>query len=177
MAQTTPQTLRRIALIGAESTGKTALCERLAAHFNTACVPEYARTYFHTHNIHHYTADDLLNIARMQQALETEAISSANGYLFFDTSFVTLKIWARNQFGTVPSEIEVLADTERHDLYLLCANDLPWEADAQRLHPHLRDEVLEWNKAEMDAFHRRYALIEGTGDARFRNALTAIEEC
>jgi len=177
MAETTPQTPRRIAVIGAESTGKTALSERLAAHFNTACVPEYARTYFDTHDIHHYTAEDLVSIARAQQALEAEALGLANGMLFFDTSFVTLKIWARNQFGTVPSEIEVLADTERHDLYLLCANDLPWEADAQRLHPHLRDEVLEWNKAEMDAFHRRYAVIEGSGEERFRNALAAIGSC
>lgn len=175
MAKTTPQPYRRIAVIGAESTGKTALCERLAAHFKTACVPEYARTYFDTHDIHHYTADDIVAIAHTQQALEAAAAGLATGFLFFDTSFVTLKIWAQNQFGTVPSEIEALADTERHDLYLLCANDLPWEADTQRLHSHLRDEVLEWNKAEMDAFHRRYVVIEGLGEERFRNALTAIE--
>ena len=38
--------LKKIAIIGAESTGKSWLCERLAKYFNTIWVPEYARKYF-----------------------------------------------------------------------------------------------------------------------------------
>ena len=35
--------VKRIAIFGAESTGKSTLAEELAAHFGEPCVPEYVR--------------------------------------------------------------------------------------------------------------------------------------
>jgi NadR type nicotinamide-nucleotide adenylyltransferase len=40
-----PYFVRRVALVGAESTGKTTLAQALAAHFGTVWVPEFARAY------------------------------------------------------------------------------------------------------------------------------------
>lgn len=39
------QQIRRVAILGAESTGKTTLARMLALHFNTVWVEEYARNY------------------------------------------------------------------------------------------------------------------------------------
>ncbi len=36
---------KKIVVIGPESTGKSTLCEQLAAHYKTKWVPEYAREY------------------------------------------------------------------------------------------------------------------------------------
>lgn len=61
--------LRKFVVIGPESTGKSTLCEGLAAHFGTRWVPEYAREYLLSHG-KTYQYEDLLTIAKGQIALE-----------------------------------------------------------------------------------------------------------
>ena len=60
----------KIAVIGAESTGKSELCAALAKHYNTVWVPEYAREYFNHSDIYNYTLKDLELIAKKQIELE-----------------------------------------------------------------------------------------------------------
>ncbi|HET9826707.1 MAG TPA: ATP-binding protein [Chitinophagaceae bacterium] len=67
--------LKKIAVIGPESTGKSTLCERLAQHYRTQWCPEYARQYLMTYGMT-YTYDDLLTIARGQLELEDKYIQS-----------------------------------------------------------------------------------------------------
>ena len=61
--------LKKIVVVGPESTGKSTLSEQLAAHFNAKWLPEYAREYLLT-NGKEYTINDLLVIAKKQ--IETE---------------------------------------------------------------------------------------------------------
>ncbi len=63
--------LKKIVVIGPESTGKSTLCALLAAHYSTLWCPEYAREYLLTHGVT-YNYDDLLTIAKGQLALEEE---------------------------------------------------------------------------------------------------------
>ena len=63
--------LKRVVVIGPESTGKSTLCEQLAQHFNTSWCPEFAREYLLTHG-KEYGYSDLINIAKGQVALEDE---------------------------------------------------------------------------------------------------------
>ena len=65
--------LKKIVIIGPESTGKSTLCRQLADHFQTLWVPEYAREYLTEHGTN-YNFDDLLVIAKGQIALEEEYI-------------------------------------------------------------------------------------------------------
>jgi nicotinamide riboside kinase len=65
--------LKKIVAIGPESTGKSTLCEQLAAHYKTTWCPEYAREYLLTHG-KKYEYDDLLTIAEGQLKLEDEHI-------------------------------------------------------------------------------------------------------
>ena len=58
--------LRRVVLTGAESTGKSLLAERLAAHFKAPWVPEFARSYADRAGI--LTLEDVEPIARGQLA-------------------------------------------------------------------------------------------------------------
>lgn len=66
--------IKKIVVIGPESTGKSTLCKQLAAHYQTLWVPEYAREFLITHGTK-YSYDDLLLIAKGQVALEEEAVS------------------------------------------------------------------------------------------------------
>ena len=63
--------LKKIVIIGPESTGKSTLCKQLAEHYQTLWCPEFARQYLLKHGMN-YEYDDLLTIAKGQLALEGE---------------------------------------------------------------------------------------------------------
>ncbi len=72
-----PSAVKKIVIIGPESTGKSTLTEQLAAHFNTLACPEYAREYLVAHGTA-YTFDDLIAIAKGQLALEDKMTEEVN---------------------------------------------------------------------------------------------------
>ena len=55
--------LRRIAIVGPESTGKSLLSQQLAAHFRTVWVEEYAREFLNKLG-REYQQADLIDIAK-----------------------------------------------------------------------------------------------------------------
>ena len=61
--------LKKIVVIGPESTGKSTLCKQLAEHYKSLWCPEFSREYLLKHGMH-YEYDDLLTIAKGQLALE-----------------------------------------------------------------------------------------------------------
>ena len=61
--------IKKVVIIGPESTGKSSLCAMLAAHFNSSWCPEYAREYL-TVNGKSYQYTDLLKIAQEQLKME-----------------------------------------------------------------------------------------------------------
>ena len=63
--------LKKIVIIGPESTGKSTLCQQLADHYKTLWCPEFAREYLLKHGMN-YEYDDLLTIVKGQLALEDE---------------------------------------------------------------------------------------------------------
>lgn len=65
------ETIKKIVVIGPESTGKSTLCEKLAAHYTTLWAREYAREYLEKHGAD-YTYEDLLPIAKGQIEMEEE---------------------------------------------------------------------------------------------------------
>jgi NadR type nicotinamide-nucleotide adenylyltransferase len=161
-------------VLGAESTGKTWLCEKLSEVFRTAWVREYAREYFHDSDIYNYTSRDLEIIAEKQLMLEEEAESKANGILFCDTALITLKIWAELEFSSCPSSILEKMNDARYDLYLITENDIEWENDPLRQNRHSRELLKEMNIAEVLRTGKPYYLITGTGRQRLEEAAEAV---
>ena len=66
-------TVKKVAVIGPECTGKSELSEFLAGYFKTDWAPEYARGYLNN-LVRPYETHDLLAIARGQMRLEDEWI-------------------------------------------------------------------------------------------------------
>ena len=166
--------MKKIVLTGPESSGKTTLAAQLAEHFGTAWVPEFARQYLAGLG-RPYTADDLLEIARGQMALEDELVGAAtNGLLFLDTSLEVLKIWSEVCFDRCHPEILELLQLRLPDHYLLCLPDLPWAADPQRENPGDRDALLDIYRKELTSLGVPISEVGGSGEVRFNNALNLV---
>ncbi|MBK5284148.1 MAG: ATP-binding protein, partial [Bacteroidia bacterium] len=99
------KSINRIALIGPESTGKTALCMQLAEHYKTVWVPEYARLFIEKLK-RDYNYDDVVHCARVQMKTEDEMISQANRFLFCDTELLNYKIWFEDKFQKIPEWLQ-----------------------------------------------------------------------
>ena len=165
----------KIGVIGAESTGKTRLCEELAAHYQTAWVPEYAREYFNDSDIYNYTADDLVAIAKQQVELEDVYLKKANDILFCDTTLITLKIWAELEFESTPAFINDHLSAGNFHHYLVTDNDVQWMEDGQRQNKHSRDLILEMNLNEVKKLNGSYSIITGTNAERLQCAIAAVQ--
>lgn len=176
MEKTINNKVKRIVIIGPESTGKTVLCEQLAKHYNTVFVPEYARTYFEQHDINNYNSADLEIIAKKQLELEKEYLPKANRFLFCDTSLITIKIWCTHKFNKVPNFITKSIKDNDYDLTLITNNDVPWVADLQRRNEDLREHLFKSNKHELQKLDVDYKIIKGIGEERLKNTIQLIEE-
>ncbi|MCU0433073.1 MAG: ATP-binding protein [Bacteroidia bacterium] len=174
MAQTNPH-IKRVALLGAESTGKTTLARALALRFNTVWVPEYAREYMSLHP-GEYTADDVEDIAREQLRNEDELAVRARGLLITDTEFITSAVWCEDVFGYCPKWISEKITEHRYDLYLLTSNDLAWVPDPVRVNSQRRDYFYNWYKRLLEQNNLPHEIIKGRYEARLMCAITAIRK-
>ncbi len=89
--------MRKIAIVGPESSGKTTLAQDLAQRLACPWVAEYVREYFATRADASYDLPDIIEIARGQLAAEHAAPASTD--LVCDTNGLVCKIWAEVRFG------------------------------------------------------------------------------
>src|SRR5882757_8326282 len=113
---------KRIAVFGPESTGKTMLAEKLAAHFGAPLVAEYAREFWDRHGL--ITLEDIPGIAREQWRREDDAVArlrpdfagsggeashsiddKPSSLVICDTEALTTVLWSDLLYGTCPDDI------------------------------------------------------------------------
>ncbi len=167
--------IRKIAVTGPESTGKSWLTRHLAEYYQTAFVPEYAREYIDRLD-RDYVQADITHIAKGQLAAEYEAIKRARGLLFCDTELIVTRIWSLYKYGSCDPWISGQIANNHYDLILLCDVDMPWEPDPQREHPHLRSFFFDWFLRELSGYGSDYRIIRGRGEDRLNNAIRAVED-
>ncbi|WP_143308749.1 AAA family ATPase [Chitinophaga vietnamensis] len=126
--------MKKVVVIGPESTGKSTLSERLATHFHTVWTPEFAREYIDQLQ-RPYEQHDLLKIATGQLLLEEEQKKKAKDLLICDTDLYVIKVWSEHKYGDCDAQILDQIARQQCDLYLLTYIDLPWEEDPQREYP------------------------------------------
>jgi NadR type nicotinamide-nucleotide adenylyltransferase len=172
--------LKKIVVIGPESTGKSTLCRQLAAHYHTLWVQEYAREYLLQHGTN-YTYNDLLTIAKGQLAGEEAGIeklaAAERELLFIDTDMYVMKVWCEFVFNNCHQWILNQVAERKYDLYLLCNTDLPWVKDELREYPDMatRDRLYHIYKDIMVNQQVPWADISGTAEARLNKAIEAVE--
>lgn len=199
------QEVKKIVIIGPESTGKSTLCKQLANHYNTLWCPEYAREYLTEHGTT-YTYDDLLEIAQGQLRLEDQSLSKVintkyevrstnykNGkpgtdykpqtsnynLLFIDTNMYVMKVWCEFVFDRCHQFILDEIATRKYDLYLLMNIDLPWTKDELREYPDLesREKLYRIYKDILINQHVPWTEISGADEMRLQQAINAVDLC
>jgi len=184
--------MKKIVVIGPESTGKSTLCEKLAEHYHTSWCPEYAREYLLSHGTD-YSYDNLLEIAKGQVKLEEKYIQLveakvkskekpqaplANSRLFIDTDMYVMQVWCNFVFGKVHSWILNQIIERKYDLYLLCNVDLPWVKDELREYPDLarREKLYNIYKEIMLKQQVPWVDISGNYEERLQKAIDAVNK-
>lgn len=169
--------VKRVAVVGAESTGKSSLCQRLAAYFETTCVAEYGREYTYEklrkHELGRWWADEFAHIAWEQQRIEDEGARRANRLLVCDTDALATEIWHERYMERPP---EWQPPVSKIDLYLLPFPDVPFVADEIRDGQHLRFWMYERFVEELGKRGRRYIVLEGSFEERDARAIEAVEQ-
>ena len=178
--------LKKIVILGPESTGKSTLCEGLAAHFHSDWVPEFARAYLLEHGMG-YKYEDLLTIARGQLALEEERAAalihrgppvpgSPLPFLFVDTDLYVIKVWSEFVYGRCDPWILGQIGSRKYDGYLLCNTDLPWVKDELREYPDLvtREKLYHIYRDLLINQPTPWAEISGLADQRLATAIEAV---
>ncbi|RPD38005.1 AAA family ATPase [Chitinophaga barathri] len=170
--------MKRIVVIGPESTGKSTLSEQLAAHFNTEWVREYAREYLENLSIiRPYEQGDLLTIAKGQLEQEDNTASRANGLIFCDTDLQVIKVWSEAKYGECDPRILEMIAARQYDLYLLTYIDIPWTDDPLREHPHPSEREYFYNIYRDIVVNSGipWADIRGDYEQRLKTAVEAVE--
>ncbi len=170
-----PYFVRRVCIIGPESTGKTTLARRLAEHYRTVHVHEYARPLIDLLG-GEVTRETFTRIVRGQAAAESALARQANRVLFCDTDAFTTALYHEIFHGERPEYILTEARRRQYDLYLLADCDTPYVEDPQRNHPDRRAWFLRECLAWLDERGARYAWVRGSWDERFACACRAVDE-
>lgn len=196
------QEIKKIVIIGPESTGKSTLARQLAAHYHTLWCPEYAREYLSKYGTK-YSYADLLTIAKSQLALQDEyegmvnckltiveknfsnshAVHSSkftadDSLLFIDTDMYVMKVWCEYVFSKCHQFILDQIVERKYDLYLLCNIDLPWTKDELREYPNEepRRELYRIYKDILINQPVPWAEISGKDEERLQTAIAAVNK-
>ena len=169
----------RIAIIGAESTGKTTLAAALAPRLaqatglRVAWVPELLRAWC-DHVGRTPLAHEQGAILRAQHE-RIEAAAATHDVVVCDTTALMTAVYSRYVFNDRTLETRAAALHRRMAITLLTALDLPWVADGlQRDSPRAQMAVDTLLRELLTQHGLPFSLVSGTGPARVEAALNAV---
>jgi nicotinamide riboside kinase len=169
----------RIGIVGAESTGKTALAAALAARLaqdtgrRVAWVPEWLRQWCEAHG-RTPRAEEQADVMHTQHR-RIDAAAALNDIVVCDTTALMTAVYSRQVFSDRSLDAAALALHRGIDMTLLTALDLPWVPDGlQRDGPHVRRPVDAALRELLLAGKVPFAEVQGQGAERLANALTAL---
>eukprot|EP01031_Cornospumella_fuschlensis_P022089 gene22089-27049_t len=167
---------RRIAIVGAESTGKSWLTQALTAVIRLRgqtvhTVDEVLRSWCDREGrtpLPHEQA----GIAHTQaQAVE----QAPPGWVISDTTPLMTAVYSHMLFADESLYTMALAHQALYDHTLITGLDLPWVADGlQRDGPHVRGPVDTLVRQALDRAGINYRVVYGQGHQRLNNALLAL---
>ena len=169
-----------VALVGAESTGKTMLAQSLAGSFaaqghRVTVVPEYLREFCDAQG-RTPRQDEQAQIAA-EQTRRIALAARSHELVFADTTALLIAVYSDTVFGD--TSLYPIAEAAHRDacgLTLLTALDLPWQADGlQRDGPHVREPVDALVRAALARAGVAYSVVFGHGEARLHAALASVQ--
>lgn len=169
----------RIALLGAESSGKTTLAIALTAAlrdrgYNAGMVPEYLRTWC-AENSRLPKFDDQEVILKGQLALE-DAAAARFDVIVCDPAAITTGFYSLEYFGSdVHLDPKLL---NRYDQLFLCDIDFPWQPDplrdSENVRKHIHTSIVTYLTQTVSVNDREIPLLSQTTPQRLALALSLL---
>jgi len=168
--------VKRVCLLGAESTGKTTLAQALAAAHGTLWNPEYGRPYTELGRDPGapWTSAEFTHIARLQCWYEDCLAGSARDLLFCDTDAFTTALFHEVYLGEPTHAFDELVG-RRYDLFLVCGLEVPWRHDGVREFEEQRHWMHERYVERARASGSPWLLVEGPLEERLGESWRALE--
>ncbi len=167
-----------VAIIGAESTGKTTLATELrdalaAEGRSVALVAEHLREWCDRYERTPLRTEQI-QIAEEQSRL-IEAAAARHEIVIADTTALMTAVYSETVFGDTSLYAQAVIAHRRCNVSLLTAIDLPWLADGlQRTGAHVREPVDTLIRTALQRAELPYAVVTGSGPLRLASALQAV---
>lgn len=152
--------VQSVCFVGAESTGKSTLSQRLADDLQTRRVEEYGRTLWVRRN-GKLDFEDYLHIAKTHIAMEEAAKRDANKFIFVDTTPLTTLFYSEEHTGKIDPKLQDLSNRE-YDFTFLCVPDFPMVQDGWRGEEGFRQAQHDWYLRELKARGIDYIPLTGS---------------
>jgi NadR type nicotinamide-nucleotide adenylyltransferase len=175
MTLSPPSAVRRLALLGGESTGKTTLARALAEQLHTAWVPEYGRQRWEELR-ETLSIAELVAVARRQIEWEDQAatfIDTPGSWLICDTTPLTTLQYGLHDHGQAPVELHEMA-RRRYDAVVLCEADFDFVQDGCRRDDGFRQAQQAWTLARLDEMGVACLRVRGSPAERVQQVLKML---
>ncbi len=171
---------RRVALLGAESTGKTSLAKALGGRLGGIVVEEYLREFCHEAG-RVPRVDEQAGIAAEQARRERLAVEVAAergaDWVICDTSPLMIALYSIDCFEDA-SLVAGAIDWQRgYAATLVCMPDIDWVADGiQRIGPQTRERIHRSLVDLLDRHRVRWLPVTGVGAQRLDSAMAMLDK-
>jgi nicotinamide riboside kinase len=168
-----------IAIVGAESTGKSRLAQGLAQRLaeetglSGTWVPEFLREWCDREARTPRPEEQAAIAAEQHRRIDVAAANHA--IVVCDTTAVMTAVYSQMLFGDASLRPFAVAQQRRCSHTLLTALDIPWQADGlQRDGPQVRAPVDALVRGLLIENGLPFSVVAGLGDARLEAALDAV---
>jgi NadR type nicotinamide-nucleotide adenylyltransferase len=170
--------VKRIVIIGSESSGTTTLARALAEHYRTVWVPEYGRTYSEGRQYvgQPWRTDEFVHIATEQVRMEDALALLANRVLICDTDAFATSIWHERYMGAPSDDVKAITASRKYDLYVVTDVNIPFEQDDIRDGESFRQWMQGRYVEELSKGPTPMILVSGPHEERFAAAVKRIDE-
>lgn len=172
--------VKKVVVVGTESTGKSTLVKKLAKFYNTNYVPEIGRKYCEKYK--NMLTPAMFNSIAMEHYLEQEkAVEQSNKLLFIDSEAIIteyyLEAYAKKEgFIFDGSFLSSIIQLQKYDLILYLEPDVKWVDDGFRFlgdedERRKNNEYLKWLFAH---FGFQYNIVSGSYSERFNQSIELV---
>ena len=174
--ETQPYYVKKVGIVGTESTGKTTLCKQLAEHYNTNWAKEIGREVIP--DTDKCTIDDLRYVGYEHIKNMQETIKNSNKLVFVDTDIYITRSYSKFLFNDIPNWPYWVYEECTMDLLIFLNSDAPYVNDGTRMSDEDRKRLelshLETYASE-NIFPKRFP-FNGSYEKRFEDVVFYIDE-
>lgn len=176
-----PYFVKKVAVVGTESCGKSTLVQNLATLYNTSYVEEYGRTYYERlGRCEGITLpEDYPEIAFEHKYHEKVELQKANKVFFIDTEAIVTQYFSQVYLGIHQPVLDEISKLQDYDLWLFLEPDVKWVDDGGLRTFGDEDVRKENNKLLKSMLKERginYVSISGNYQERLEKAIHYVNQ-